>query len=154
VRGYLLDTNVLSEVLKRRPSDRMLAKLRAAPATALATSSVCVMELRFGAARSPGGSALWSRISRDVLALVRIFPVGADEAIRAGEVLAALEARGESIGVEDVLIAATAQVNDLVVVTRNEPHFARVRGLTVENGGTGDRRDLAALSAGRSLVVE
>jgi len=133
VSGYLLDTNVLSEVLKRRPSERMLAKLRAAPATALATSSICVMELRFGATRTPGGAALWHRISRDVLALVRVLPVGLDEAVRAGELLAVLEQRGEPIGVEDVLIAATAQVNELIVVTRNERQFARVPELAVEN---------------------
>jgi tRNA(fMet)-specific endonuclease VapC len=68
-----------------------------------------------------------------VLALVRVLPVGLDEAIRAGELLAVLEQRGEPIGVEDVLIAATAQVNELIVVTRNERQFARVPELAVEN---------------------
>jgi tRNA(fMet)-specific endonuclease VapC len=131
--GYLLDTNILSEVLKRRPSQALLTKLRTAPATALATSTICVMELRFGAARTPGDADLWERISRNILALVQILPVGRDEAVRAGELLARLEARGEPIGVEDVLIAATAQVHDLTVVTRNERHFRRIHGLPVEN---------------------
>jgi tRNA(fMet)-specific endonuclease VapC len=137
VRGYLLDTNVLSEVIKKRPSERVLARLRVAPATGLATSAICVMELRFGAARVPASRELWTRVTRDVLTLVRILPLGADEAVRAGELLAALESTGESIGVEDILIAATAQVHDLVLVTRNERLFSRVQDLAVENWWSG-----------------
>jgi predicted nucleic acid-binding protein len=130
---YLLDTNVLSEVVKKRPSATVLSRLRAVSATALFTSSVCVMELRFGAARLPDGAPLWNRIATDVLALVRILPLGQDEAVKAGEILADLAGRGTLIGLEDVLIAATAQTHGLVVATRNERHLARVHGLVVEN---------------------
>ena len=59
-------------------------------------------------------------------------PFGVDEAKRAGDLLAALESRGEGIGIEDVLIAATALVHGLVVVTRNVKHFDRIEELPVE----------------------
>lgn len=133
MRGYLLDTNVLSEVLKKRPSEEVLARLRAIPADDLYTSSVCAMELRHGAARRPDGAALWLRIRNEALSRVRILPVGEEEAIRAGELLADLERRGLPIGVEDLLIAATALARGLVVSTRNVKHLGRVPGIVVES---------------------
>jgi predicted nucleic acid-binding protein len=133
VNGYLLDTNVLSEIVKKRPSPAVVERMRAAPATALHTSSVCVMELRYGAARSPHGAVLWERMRRDVLSRVVVLPLGDREATRAGEVLADLEARGAPIGLEDVLIGATALAADLTVVTRNVRHLARIDDLRVED---------------------
>ena len=133
MNGYLLDTNVLSEVLKKRPEPRLLERLRGVPAHQLWTSAVCVAELRYGTARDPRGMRLWERIAREVLARVRILPVGEAEAIRAGDVLAALEAQGRPIGMEDVLIGATALEAGLTVVTRNVRHFDRIAGLAVES---------------------
>lgn len=131
--NYLLDTNILSEALKKRPEPRVLEKLRATPPRALATSVVCVAELRYGAARHPQGMRLWDRIAREVLSRIRILPFGEAEAIRAGDLLAALESRGTPIGVEDVLIGATALQEHLTVVTRNTRHFRKIPGLEVES---------------------
>lgn len=133
MRGFLLDTNVLSEIIRKRPSASVVDRLRALPPQALFTSSICLMELRFGAARVPHGAALWERIRREVLPLVTILPVGEAVAQRAGETLAALESRGALIGVEDLLIASTALTHGLAVVTRNVKHLSRVAGLEVES---------------------
>jgi tRNA(fMet)-specific endonuclease VapC len=133
VRNYLLDTNVLSELLKKRPEPLVLEKLRATPPRSLATSAVCVTELRYGAARHPQGTRLWDRIAREVLARIRILPFGEAEAIRAGDLLGALESSGTPIGIEDVLIGATALQENLTVVTRNSRHFRRIPGLAVES---------------------
>jgi tRNA(fMet)-specific endonuclease VapC len=133
VPNYLLDTNVLSEVVKKRPSATVLGHLREVPQNALFISVVSVMEMRFGAVRSAAGSILWERIRRDVLARVKILPLGEDQAIRAGEILADLESRGTPVGIEDVMIGATALVGGLVLVTRNVKHLGRIRGLVVEN---------------------
>lgn len=137
MNGYLLDTNAPSEVLRRRPSEKVAARLREIPATALATSSICVMELRFGAARLPGDAGLWHRARGMSWRSSASFPLGLTKPCVPRGLLADLEARGEPIGMEDVLIAATAQVHDLVVVTRSERHFGRVQGLIVENWWTG-----------------
>ncbi len=131
--GYLLDTNVLSEVLKRRPDPKFLDRLRGLPARQLSTSAVCVAELRYGAACDPRGARLWERIASEVLARVRILPLGEAAAIRAGDLLATLEAKRRPIGVEDVLIGATALEAGLAVVTRNVRHFGRIPGLVVES---------------------
>ena len=129
--GYLLDTNVLSEVIKKRPSERVRSHLAQASPALLYTSSICVMELRFGAARHRDGTSLWRRIEDEVLSQVTILGVGEPEAIRAGELLAALERRGRPIGTEDVLIGATALIHGLTVATRNVAHLGRIDGLVV-----------------------
>jgi tRNA(fMet)-specific endonuclease VapC len=131
--GYLLDTNVLSEVIKKRPEPSVLARLREVAPGSVFTSVVCVAELRYGARRRPGAEVLWARIAREVLSRVRVLPLGEREALRAGDLLADLEAAGQPIGIEDVLIGATALVGSLTVSTRNVHHFRRLPGLVVES---------------------
>ena len=131
--GYLLDTNVLSELMKKRPSAGVLRRVGELARNEIFTSAVCFMELRFGAARHPGGTILWQRIQEEIQPRVSILPLGYEEATRAGEVLARLEARGTPIGLEDVLIGSTALVHGISVVTRNVKHLSRIEGLSVEN---------------------
>jgi len=128
---YLLDTNVLSEVLRKRPDAELLARLGAQAAATLFTSCISVMELRHGAARRPDHGALWRRIEREVLPRVQVLGLGVEEALVAGEVQAQLWAMGRLIDVEDVLIGATALVRRLTVVTNNISHFARIPNLRV-----------------------
>jgi tRNA(fMet)-specific endonuclease VapC len=130
---HLLDTNVLSEVTKKRPEPKVTRRLEATRREDLYTSVVCLMELRFGAVRHPRAGAIWKRIQSDVLSRISIISVLEPEALLAGEILADLERRGEPIGTEDVLIAATALRHGLTVATRNTKHLARVKGLKVES---------------------
>jgi tRNA(fMet)-specific endonuclease VapC len=132
VTGYLLDTNVLSEIVKRRPHPSVMTRLRSLPESSLFPSVICNIEIRFGAARHPDGEQLWTRISTEVINRLAVLPLGLREAIAAGDVLASLEARGQVIGIEDVLIASTALTQDLTVFTRNTRHLSRVEGLRVE----------------------
>jgi tRNA(fMet)-specific endonuclease VapC len=130
---YLLDTNVLSEVIRKDPNRGLLQRLgEIAPRDAV-TSVVCVAELRHGAARVAHGALLWKRIAREVLSRVDILPLGGAEAVRAGDLLATLEAEGQPIGMEDVWIGATALEHRLTVVTRNLKHFRRIPGLISES---------------------
>ncbi|HVZ32583.1 MAG TPA: PIN domain-containing protein, partial [Polyangiaceae bacterium] len=110
-----------------------MERLHALSAAGTLTSVVCVMELRYGAARHPRRHALWPRIEREVLSRVRIVPFSTRVGLRAGELLAELEANGATLGVEDVMIGATALAFDLTLVTRNVRHFERIAGLRVEN---------------------
>jgi tRNA(fMet)-specific endonuclease VapC len=132
LRGYLLDTNVLSEVIRKQPSPVVLERL-GVPDESLTTSSICVAELRYGAVRRPDGEAFWARIAQEILPRVRILPLGVQEAELAGDIRAALESLGAPIGITDVLIGATALANGLVMVTRNLKHFERISGLAVES---------------------
>lgn len=76
---------------------------------------------------------MWNRIAGEVLPRIQILTLGSEEAERAGDLLAKLHSRGEPIGLEDVLIGATALAHGFVVATRNVRHFDRIDGLVVEN---------------------
>lgn len=89
------------------------------------------MELRYGAVRRHGKSELWERVVNDVLPTLRVLPLGLEACLRSGEILAHLESRGEIIGIEDILIGATAVQHQLTVVTRNTRHLERIPGLDV-----------------------
>jgi len=62
-----------------------------------------------------------------------ILPVTDEIALEAAGIYADLRRRGELIGDADTLIAASALVHGLGVVTNNEHHFRRINGLKVEN---------------------
>jgi predicted nucleic acid-binding protein len=131
--AYLLDTNVLSELLKRRPEPAVVRALNLIPVEDLFTSSICVMELRRGSRRHPKGEQLWERIGRELLCRVQILGFGEQEAVLAGDIGADLALTGAPIGTEDALIAATALANGLTVATRNVAHFSRIATLRVIN---------------------
>lgn len=133
---YLLDTNLLSEVVKKIPSEAVLEELRKIPQEKLTTSAICITELRYGTARHPRGHAIWERLSEEILSQLRVLPVDDEVALRAGDVLADLAGQGLPIGIEDVLIGTTALVHGLTVVTRNIKHFSRIDGLSVESWWT------------------
>lgn len=131
--GYLLDTNVLTELVRKRPAREVVRRLRQLRNRWMTTSSVCVLELRYGAVRHPQGRELWDRISEEILSRLEILPLGEDEARNAGDILATLDQRGSAIGLEDVLIGATARTNGLTLVTANVRHFERIDDLRVES---------------------
>jgi tRNA(fMet)-specific endonuclease VapC len=130
---YLLDTNILSELVKKIPNKNLRGRLEKVPSASLHTASICIMELRYGALRREDGSALWSRMQESIISKLRVLTFGYKEALKAGEVLFTLHSIGQPIGVEDVLIGSIALRNDLVVVTANTKHFSRIPDLSVEN---------------------
>lgn len=130
---YLLDTNVLSELMKKRPNRRVVNRLTSLPAQALFTSCICTMELRFGSALREDFETFWSRICEEILSKVTVLSFGTEEALTAGDTLAYLQKSGRLIGIEDIFIASTALSNKCVLVTGNTRHFSNIRGLTVEN---------------------
>ena len=130
---YLLDTNILSELIKKRPNPHLLSQLRSRPARSLFTSCICLMELRFGSALRKDAEAFWQRINEEIISRINIVPFGEKEALVAGDILADLRKAGQSMGIEDVLIAASAISNKFAVITANIRHFSKIRGLAVEN---------------------
>jgi tRNA(fMet)-specific endonuclease VapC len=135
---YLLDTNILSELIKKRPSSHVLSQLSSKPAHTLFTSCICIMELRFGSALREDSEVFWTKINKEIISRVNTVSIGSKEAFTAGDILADLRKKGHFIGLEDVLIAASAVANQYIVVTANTRHFSRIKGLKVENWLKGD----------------
>ncbi|MBA7695926.1 Ribonuclease VapC2 [subsurface metagenome] len=130
---YLLDTNILSELIKKRPNPHLLSQLRSKPSHSLFTASICLVELRFGSALREDSGSFWEKINREIISRVNTIPLGEKEALTAGDILADLKKSGQHISIEDVLIAASAISNRFILVTGNTRHFSRIKGLDVEN---------------------
>lgn len=130
---YLLDTNILSQFIRKRPNAHLMEAVRHRTSEVLSTSCICVMELRHGAARSPSPETLWSRIEREILGRVSVLDIRTEDALLAGDLLAHLWSVGKPIEVEDLLIGASALSRRFTVVTHNVRHFRRIPGLSVKD---------------------
>lgn len=125
---FLLDTSFCVACLRRRP--KALTALASVGLADVAVSAITVGELHAGVhlASDPGGER------RKVEAFLRPLPTLAfdrEEAVRWAALEAALRRAGQAIEAEDGMIAATALVHGLAVVTGNRRHFERVPGLRV-----------------------
>lgn len=130
---YLIDTNVLSELIKKNPNPNFMDRLRITPADTLFSASICIMEMRYGAFKSGNPADLWNKIERQILPKIRILPFSYKEAIKAGDLINHLFSIGQPIWIEDVMIASIALSNDLTLVSANIKHFSRVPVLKTEN---------------------
>ncbi|WP_310383196.1 type II toxin-antitoxin system tRNA(fMet)-specific endonuclease VapC [Roseateles sp.] len=127
---YLLDTNIVIDVLKRRPVE-VLASFNA-NASRMAISSITLAELLHGAEKSSRVSDNLSAIE-DFCSRLTVLPYGAKAAQHYGAIRAALEKIGQAIGVNDLHIAGHARSEGLVLVTNNLSEFERVPALEMEN---------------------
>ncbi|SPD73172.1 conserved hypothetical protein [uncultured Desulfobacterium sp.] len=130
---YLLDTNILSQLIKKSPNSHLITRLASKSPQSLVTSCICVMELRFGSALRKDFESFWSNVFEEILSRVGILPLGFEEVLIAGDTLAQLQKAGEPIGIEDVLIASTAINHQCTMVTANIRHFSKIKGIIVEN---------------------
>jgi len=131
---YVLDTDVLSNLLKRVPSKLLVAKLAQVPATQQCTTSITVGELIYGASRATARTDfLLTQIERILLTDLAILPFDRDAAHRYGILRAELERQGTPLADADLRIAAITLVHGLTLVTGNERHFQRVANLHLDN---------------------
>ena len=122
----LVDTNVLSELTKPEPEDRVVAWLEVNE-LALAAPTIALAELRYGIARLPRGRRRSSLLqfwqtTRDRFR-GRIFSFDERAAEMYGEVAVVAERAGRRLNVQDGQIAAIALVHGMTVATRNVGHF-------------------------------
>jgi tRNA(fMet)-specific endonuclease VapC len=131
LKKALLDTDIRLSIMQRNPSSLVKAQEYLAAHGHFTFSVLTKYEIMRGlrAVRASRQAGVFDRFcsKSEILVLDDL------AAVRAAEIYADLKADGALIGDADILIAATAIVNDLVVVTNNETHFNRIRGLRVEN---------------------
>lgn len=117
---FLCDTNVLSELVRREPDARVLAWSR--EVSSLALSAITIEEISFGLAARPN-RRVQSWLEAFVASYCDVLPVTQGIARRAGELRGELRSYGRTRTQADMLIAATAQVHQLTLVTRNRRDF-------------------------------
>ena len=127
---YLLDTNIVIYVLKRRPVE--VLSVFNQNASRMAISAITLSELYHGAEKSIKVSENLAAIE-DFCSRLDVLPYGSKAAQHYGAIRAGLEKLGQPIGVNDLHIAAHARSEGLVMVTNNVGAFARVPALQVEN---------------------
>ena len=127
---YLLDTNIVIYVLKRRPKE--VLDIFNANASRMAISSITLSELMYGAEKSLNTDKNLEAVEEFVSHLA-VLPYDAKASQHYGQIKAALEKKGQIIGENDIHIAAHAISHGLILVSNNVREFKRVSNLALEH---------------------
>lgn len=137
----LLDTNIVSELMRPAPEPRVLEWLDAQPAEDVWISAVTVGEIRLGIALLPGGKRR-QRLTGLAETMVeedfseRCLPYDVLAAADYAAIVAIRTRRGRPISVEDAQIAAIARSGGLTLATRNTKDFSDIDDLPLVNPWT------------------
>jgi toxin FitB len=128
VSGFLLDTNIISELIKPKPEAKLTAWVESADEDLLYLSVLTVGEIRKGIVAMEQGrrrAALQSWIETDLKPRFsgRVLPIDETTADRWGAITGEAAAQGITVPVIDGLLAATALQHNLTLVTRNTKNF-------------------------------
>lgn len=128
--SFLLDTSVISELVKPAPDNHVIEWLKGTDETSLYLSVLTIGEIEKGIAKLPVSSRrekLETWVRRDLADRFRERLLSIDALVAAtwGRLAGEAEARGEPLPVIDGLIAATSLARDLTVATRNIEDFER-----------------------------
>jgi tRNA(fMet)-specific endonuclease VapC len=127
---YMLDTNIVIYVIKRRPLE--ILEVFNAHAGQMCISSITLAELFHGVEKSSMITKNLRKVE-DFVSRLEVLPYENTAASHYGDIRTNLEKKGIVIGVNDIHIAAHARSEGLVLVSNNVREFERVEGLRLEN---------------------
>jgi len=124
----ILDTNVISEVMRPEPDETVIRWFDRQPARSVWTTSVTIYEIEFGLRRLTEGKrrSTLERLFRETITEElggRVLSLDAEAALASGTLGAALQASGKTVDIRDVLIAGIARARKAIVATRNVSDF-------------------------------
>lgn len=128
---YLLDTNVISQLSKDRPHEKVLAWINSRDEGDLFLSVATVLEIRFGIEQTDLGKRReklehWLTHDLPNRFYDRIVPIERHTADLTGRILARSQQEGWKMESMDALIGATAMVHDMALATLNRRDFERL----------------------------
>lgn len=127
---YLLDTNIVIYVMKRRPVEVLDTFNK--QANRMAISAITLAELMHGSEKSSRPAENLAAIE-DFCSRLEVLPYTPKAAQHYGSIRTSLEKIGQPIGINDLHIAAHARSEGLILVTNNMKEFAKVPALQLEN---------------------
>ncbi len=130
--GWLLDTNILSELRRPRPEPKVTSFIKAKPLEALFISSVTLAEIRFGiemVADVGRRAELSDWLTHKVRPMFdqRVLPISEDVMFKWRLLVEEGRKSGHTYSQPDLMIAATALQHDLIVVSRDASEYRRAR---------------------------
>ena len=128
---YLLDTNICIYIMNERPV-RVIKKFKKLELGEVGISTITVSELQYGVMKSTYRKENQQRFYQ-FIAPLEILAYDEMAAGVYGNIRFQLEKNGQPIGPLDLLIAAHALSQNLILVTNNDKEFKRIRSLKVEN---------------------
>ena len=125
----VLDTNVLSALMRKEPETPVVKWLDAQPAASVWITAVTLMEIRFGLLTMPKGrrqNALISAFDLMLKTMIegRIASFDAEAGMHAADLMAQRKRKGRPVEVRDTIIAGIVLANRATLATRNTQHFA------------------------------
>jgi predicted nucleic acid-binding protein len=136
---HLLDTSVYSQPIKKKPVQTAIDCWQAVGDTAVVSSVICEAEVLFGIRnekRKNSSTKIDETYAKFLKGKCDLLPVDYTVAEAYAELRDDLQSRGKTVAHMDLLIAATAKVNNLIVATLNTKDFAIMQGITVEDWST------------------
>lgn len=127
---YMLDTNIVIYVIKRRPVEVLAVFNR--HAGQMCISAITLAELLHGAEKSARPEHNLRQVE-DFVSRLEVLEYGTKAAAHYGDIRASLERQGTPIGVNDLHIAGHARSEGLTLVTNNLKEFERVEALRLDN---------------------
>ncbi len=128
---YLIDTNICVYIINQRPVE-VIKKFKQISVGDIGISSITVSELQYGVSKSKHKERNQQRLNEFFLPMT-ILAFDENAAKRYGDIRYQLEKQGQIIGPLDLLIAAHAVSEHLIIVTNNDKEFKRIQDLRVEN---------------------
>jgi hypothetical protein len=123
----ILDTNVLSALMRQTPDQRVIEWLDEQPRTSVWTTSVTVLEIQFGLQILAAGkrrnllTEAFDELLKKMDERVVTFDIAA--ARKAGDLMATRHKQGRPVDLRDTMIAGIALAQHATLATRNTPHF-------------------------------
>ena len=128
---FLLDTDICIYIIKRKPQ-QIVQRFNTLRPSDIGISAITVAELEYGAQKSQKPEQNRAALQQFLIPLeILVFDPQAAQAY--GTIRADLERKGQVIGSLDMLIAAQAQSQGIILVTNNVREFSRIPNLRVEN---------------------
>lgn len=129
---YLLDTSVYCQPIRKKPLPSVKKRWKAIGDTSVCISVICEAEILQGL-EAKGSRKLWNAYETILKNRLVLLPVDVKVAETYAQLANTMKKKGKPRPVFDLLIAATAKTNGLIVATCNYLDFSGIEGLAVED---------------------